>query len=35
MPHEVRNLSDVDPVVAVVAGSAPDEWNHIVPYART
>jgi uncharacterized RmlC-like cupin family protein len=32
VPHEVYNLSDAEPVVAVVARSAPDEWDRIVPY---
>jgi uncharacterized RmlC-like cupin family protein len=35
VPHEVYNLSDTDPVVAVVARSDADEWQHIVPYDRT
>jgi uncharacterized RmlC-like cupin family protein len=34
VPHEVRNLSDTEPVVAVVARSDADEWEHIVPYDR-
>ena len=34
VPHEVFNLSDTDPVVAVVARSAADEWDKIVPYDR-
>jgi uncharacterized RmlC-like cupin family protein len=34
VPHEVFNLSDTEPVVAVVARSDPDEWEHIVPYER-
>ena len=33
-PHEVRNLSDTEPVVAVVARSDASEWEHIVPYER-
>jgi uncharacterized RmlC-like cupin family protein len=32
VPHEVSNLSDSEPVVAVVARSTPDEWDKIVPY---
>lgn len=32
--HEVCNLSDSEPVVAVVARSDADEWAHIVPYDR-
>jgi uncharacterized RmlC-like cupin family protein len=34
VPHEVFNLSDTEPVVAVVARSDADEWSHIVPYDR-
>src|SRR5437762_8190867 len=34
VPHEVFNLSDTDPVVAVVARSDPSEWQNIVPYQR-
>src|SRR5262249_6452820 len=34
VPHEVFNLSDTEPVVAVVARSSADEWDHIVPYRR-
>jgi uncharacterized RmlC-like cupin family protein len=34
VPHEVRNLSDREPVVAVVARSDADEWEHIIPYER-
>jgi uncharacterized RmlC-like cupin family protein len=34
VPHEVFNLSDVDPVVAVVARSSADEWDRIVPYVK-
>lgn len=34
VPHEVYNLSDADPVVAVVARSDADEWERIVPYER-
>jgi uncharacterized RmlC-like cupin family protein len=32
VPHEVTNLSDSEPVVAVVARSSADEWDRIVPY---
>ena len=32
VPHEVLNLSDTDPVVAVVARSDAAEWEHIVDY---
>lgn len=34
VPHEVYNLSDTDPVVAVVARSDASEWENIVPYDR-
>lgn len=34
VPHEVYNLSDTDPVIAVVARSDADEWAHIVTYDR-
>jgi uncharacterized RmlC-like cupin family protein len=34
MPHEVFNLSDTEPVVAVVARSDASEWEHIVPFVR-
>ena len=34
VPHEVFNLSDSEPVVAVVARSDASEWEHIVPFAR-
>jgi uncharacterized RmlC-like cupin family protein len=34
VPHEVFNLSDTDPVVAVVARSDADEWQNIVAYDR-
>ena len=34
VPHEVFNLSETDPVVAVVSRSDPDEWENIVPYDR-
>ena len=34
VPHEVLNLSDTEPVVAVVARSSADEWDKIVPYDR-
>ena len=34
VPHEVFNLSDTEPVVAVVARSSADEWDRIIPYAR-
>ena len=34
VPHEVFNLSDTEPVVAVVARSDADEWSHIISYDR-
>jgi uncharacterized RmlC-like cupin family protein len=34
VPHEVFNLSDLEPVVAVVARSDPSEWENIVPYDK-
>ncbi|HVT56804.1 MAG TPA: cupin domain-containing protein [Thermoanaerobaculia bacterium] len=34
VPHEVKNLSDTEPVVAVVARSDASEWEHIIPYDR-
>ncbi len=34
VPHEVFNLSDTEPVMAVVAPSDADEWENIVPYDR-
>src|SRR6266550_3225688 len=34
VPHEVFNVSDTEPVVAVVARSDPSEWQNIVPYER-
>ena len=33
VPHEVCNVSDSDPVVAVVARSDASEWENIVEYA--
>ena len=38
IPHEVYNLSDSEPVVAVVARSDAEEWENIIAYpsaART
>jgi uncharacterized RmlC-like cupin family protein len=32
VPHEVCNVSDTEPVVAVVARSDASEWEHIVDY---
>lgn len=34
VPHEVFNISDTEPVVAVVARSDADEWERIIPYDR-
>jgi uncharacterized RmlC-like cupin family protein len=34
VPHEVYNLSDTDPVVAVVARSDAGEWDRIIPYDK-
>lgn len=34
VPHEVTNLSDTEPVVAVVARSDASEWENIIPYRR-
>jgi mannose-6-phosphate isomerase-like protein (cupin superfamily) len=34
VPHEVFNLSDTEPFVAVVARSDASEWENIVPYDR-
>ena len=34
IPHEVFNISDSEPVVAVVARSDPSEWQNIIPYQR-
>jgi uncharacterized RmlC-like cupin family protein len=34
VPHEVFNLSNTEPVVAVVARSDADEWERIIPYDR-
>jgi len=34
VPHEVVNLSDTEPVVAVVARSDASEWENITPYQR-
>lgn len=35
VPHEVLNLSDTEPVIAVVARSDATEWENIVDYAST
>jgi uncharacterized RmlC-like cupin family protein len=34
VPHEVFNMSETEPVVAVVARSDASEWEHIIPYDR-
>ena len=34
VPHEVHNLSDSEPVVAVIARSAADEREQTIPYDR-
>ena len=34
VPHEVFNVSDTEPVVAVVARSDASEWQNIAPYER-
>jgi uncharacterized RmlC-like cupin family protein len=34
VPHEVYNLSDTEPVIAVVSRSTADEWDKIVPYDK-
>ena len=34
VPHEVFNMSDTEPVVAVVARSDADEWQNIQNYER-
>jgi uncharacterized RmlC-like cupin family protein len=34
IPHEVFNLSDTEEVVAVVARSDANEWEHIIPFTR-
>ena len=35
VPHEVLNLSDTEPVMAVVARSDASEWEHIVDFPST
>lgn len=35
VPHEVLNLSDTEPVIAVVARSDASEWEHIEDYPST
>ena len=34
IPHEVFNVSDTEPVVAVVARSDASEWENIIPFTR-
>jgi uncharacterized RmlC-like cupin family protein len=34
VPHEVFNMSNTEEVQAVVARSAADEWERIIPYER-
>ena len=34
LPHEVFNMSDTEPVVAVVARSDANEWENIIAYDR-
>jgi uncharacterized RmlC-like cupin family protein len=34
VPHEVFNVSDSEPVVAVVARSDASEWEHIIAFQR-
>lgn len=34
IPHEVFNMSDTEPVRAVVARSDADEWSNIISYDR-
>ncbi len=34
LPHEVFNMSDTEPVVAVVARSDANEWENIIRYDR-
>jgi len=34
VPHEVYNLSDSEPVTAVVARSDASEWENIISYDR-
>ena len=35
VPHEVCNLSDTEPVIAVVARSDASEWEHIIDFPST
>ncbi len=34
VPHEVTNISNTEPVLAVVARSAADEWERIIDYDK-
>lgn len=34
VPHEVFNMSETEPVVAFVARSSAEEWDHIIPCER-
>ena len=34
VPHEVYNISEAEPVIAVVARSDADEWENIIPYDK-
>jgi uncharacterized RmlC-like cupin family protein len=34
VPHEVFNLSQTNPVVALMARSPAEEWDNIIPYDR-
>lgn len=34
VPHEVFNMSDTEPVRAMVARSSANEWDNIIPYDR-
>ena len=35
VPHEVCNLSDTEPVIAVVSRSDASEWEHIIDFPST
>ena len=32
VPHQSRNLSETEPVIAIAARSNPDEQEHVIPY---
>ena len=34
VPHEVFNLSQTEPIIALVARSSAEEWDNIIPYDR-